>query len=288
MIRLTPKSRFLFLCAAVLPIAWHPIATTFSLAWNNDEYTHILLIIPIAATLILLDWRRVERLSAPSPGWGAVLLFASLLGLGFANWGRAELRPDEQLAISMAGLVVWWIGSFVLCFGADASQVVLFPLGFLFWLAPFPQAMLDRIVSLLQQGSTVAADLLFMIAGVPVIHDGVRLLIPGLTLEVAKECSSIRSSLMLMVTTMVLAQLFLRSPWRKILMVALVVPLAVAKNGLRIFTIAMLGTKVDPGFLTGRLHHDGGIVFFLISLGVIFLLLWVFRRRDVKPVLTGG
>jgi len=91
-----------------------------------------------------------------------------------------------------------------------------------------------------------------------------------------------------MVTTMVLAQLFLRSPWRKILMVVLVVPLAVAKNGLRIFTIAMLGTKVDPGFLTGRLHHDGGVVFFLISLGVIFLLLWVLRGKDATPELTGG
>jgi hypothetical protein len=32
----------------------------------------------------------------------------------------------------------------------------------------------------------------------------------------------------------------------------------------------LLSVYVDPGFLTGRLHHQGGFVFFLIAL----LLLW--------------
>jgi len=47
------------------------------------------------------------------------------------------------------------------------------------------------------------------------------------------------------------------------LLIAAAIPLSVAKNGLRIFTIAELGTRVDPGFLGGKLHHDGGIIFFL-------------------------
>jgi exosortase/archaeosortase family protein len=85
---------------------------------------------------------------------------------------------------------------------------------------------------------------------------------------------------MLLVTTMVLAQLLLRSPWRKALLICMAVPLSVAKNGLRIFTIAMLGTRVDPKFLTGKLHRDGGIVFFTIALLATFALLWVLRRGE--------
>jgi exosortase/archaeosortase family protein len=108
-----------------------------------------------------------------------------------------------------------------------------------------------------------------------------------LTLEVAKECSSIRSSLMLVLTSMVLAQLELRAFWRKLLVVAVAIPLSVAKNGLRIFTIAMLGTKIDPGFLTGRLHHHGGVVFLLIALVVIVLLLWILRKGEQRPVASG-
>ena len=56
-------------------------------------------------------------------------------------------------------------------------------------------------------------------------------------------------------------------------MIALAVPLSVAKNGLRIFVFAMLATRVDRTYLTGRLHHRGGIIYFLIALAVIFLLI---------------
>ncbi|HXZ32575.1 MAG TPA: archaeosortase/exosortase family protein [Terriglobales bacterium] len=92
---------------------------------------------------------------------------------------------------------------------------------------------------------------MFRAVGVPVTPDGIMLSIPNLNIEVARECSSIRSNLMLVVTTMVLAHLFLRSWWRKALLVVAAIPLSVAKNGLRIFTIAELATRVDPGSSTG-------------------------------------
>jgi exosortase/archaeosortase family protein len=104
--------------------------------------------------------------------------------------------------------------------------------------------------------------------------------IPGLDIEVAQECSSIRSSLLLVVTTMVFAHLFLRSWWRKALLIAVAIPLSVAKNGLRIFTIAELGTRVDPSFLTGRLHHQGGIVFFGVSVMAMGAVLWALRSTE--------
>ena len=79
-----------------------------------------------------------------------------------------------------------------------------------------------------------------------------------------------------------MAQVLLRSPWRKVLVIAVAIPLSAAKNGLRIFTIAMLGTRVDPGYLTGRFHHHGGVVFLLIALIAVFLLLWILRRGEVR------
>jgi exosortase len=180
----------------------------------------------------------------------------------------------------MLALVVWWIAAFILCFGVRAFQRSLFPLCFLLWLVPFPNFVLNPVVNLLQQGSAAAAHLLFAAARVPVEQHGVLVHIPGLTVEVARECSSIRSSSMLIVTTMVLAQLLLRSPWRKTLIILLAIPLSVAKNGLRIFVIAMLATRIDPGFLTGKLHRQGGIIFFLIALATTFLLLWLLRRGE--------
>lgn len=282
MTRLPPPLTFALLCGISLLVEWRPLAATFSLAINREEYTHILLVLPIAAALIFLDRQVFKSPATPGLRWGSALCLISVTLAALAKWGPG-LQPDTRIALGMLALVVWVAGAFVLCFGTRVTRTFLFPLGFLLWLVPIPAFMLARIITFLQQWSAFAAQVLFSAVGVPVSQDGFFLTIPGLTLEVAKECSSIRSSLMLVVTTMVLAQLELRSFWRKALVVAVAVPLSVAKNGLRIFAIAMLGTKVDPGFLTGRLHHHGGVVFLLIALLIIFLLLWILRKGEQRP-----
>ena len=204
---------------------------------------------------------------------GAIVALVALKGLaGFA--------PDAQLSLSLLALVTLWSGAFVLCFGTLVAKYSLFPLGLLLWMVPIPSFALARIVHWLQAGSALSASALFSAAGVPVSREGFVLAIPGLSIEVARECSSIRSSLMLLVTTMVLAQLLLRQPWLKALVALLAVPLSVAKNGLRIFVISMLGTRVNRDFLTGWLHQQGGIIFFLIALAAILLVIWLLRSRE--------
>jgi exosortase/archaeosortase family protein len=75
--------------------------------------------------------------------------------------------------------------------------------------------------------------------------------------------------------------------------VALIVPLAVAKNAIRIFTLSTLAMYVDPGFLAGPLHTRGGIVFFALAVGGMLLALrllqWMENRRSptLLPSSTG-
>jgi exosortase len=259
---------------------WKPLAATYVLAWRADEYTHILLILPVSLALVFLDWSSRDLFGDRRPLSGVVLLMTAFVVAGLAKWDLASLASDQRLAVSMFAMILWWVGAFALCFGATAFRRALFPLCFLWWMVPLPASWLDYLVKQLQFGSAVAASLLFSVVRTPVMHDGVRLSIPGLTLEVAKECSSIRSSLMLVVTTMVVAQLLLHSPLRKSVVVAAAIPLSIAKNGLRIFTIAMLGTKVDPAFLTGKLHHSGGFIFLAIALAAIFGTIWILRRGE--------
>lgn len=268
------------LWAATLLVGWHPLIDTISLAMRDDQYTYILLILPISAALVFLDWPSVKMTISINVLAGSLFLVAAgLVAFSTLVWATS-LSADVQLSIRMFALVLSWIGAFVLCFGTRAPRSVLFPLCFLLGLVPLPQFLLNVVVALLQQESAWAAHGLFATFGVPVAQDGVLLTIPGLTLQVAQECSSIRSSSMLLVTTMVLSQLLLRSPWRKAVVIGLAVPLSVAKNGLRIFTIAMLGTRVDPKYLTGKLHHQGGIVFFAVALLGVFGLLWILRKAE--------
>jgi exosortase len=281
--KLSPLLAFSMLGAVSFAIWWGPLASSFALALRDEQYTHILLIAPISVALTVLDWKLPEPSSVLSGSIGSSLLVGAVLLTSLVRWNVVALPVDVQLSANMLAFVVWWIAAFVLCFGTGAFRRALFPLCFLFWLVPFPGFVLEPIVSWLQRGSAASAHLLFAAAGVPVEQRGMLLHIPGLTLEVAPECSSIRSSLILVVTTMVLAQLLLRSPWRRAVVIAVAIPLSVAKNGLRIFTLGMLATRVDRSFLTGRLHRQGGIVFFLIALAAIFLLIWIARCGEEKP-----
>ena len=277
----SPEFVFSFLSLISLALWWRPLLSTFDLALHDDQFTHILLILPISAALILLDWKS----AAPNPRHARIFtlpLLAAVLANAIVRWSAPSLSADVQLSLSMLTLVVWWAASFAFCFGDAAAQRAIFPLCFLLWMVPFPDFILNPIVAGLQQGSVVAARLLFTVARVPVAQRGVLLHIPGLTLEVARECSSMRSSAMLVVTTMVLAHLLLRSPWRKTLVIAVAIPLSIAKNGLRIFVIAILATRVDRGFLAGRLHRQGGVIFLLIALAGIFLLIYVLRKGEER------
>jgi exosortase len=286
--RFSPLLVFSTLGVLSFAIWWGPLMSSFTLALRDEQYTHILLILPVSAALLFLDWESPATSSGSSVTIGSVLMVLAVLMAAVVRLRMVHLPADVQLSVSMLSFVLWWMAAFIFCFGTRAFRSALFPLCFLLWMVPFPGFVLNPIVSLLQKGSVASADLLFAAAGVPVAQNGLVLHIPGLTVEVARECSSIRSSSMLVVTTMVLAQLLLRSPWRKALIIAAAIPLSIAKNGLRIFVIAMLATRVDPSFLTGRLHRQGGIIFLLIALGAIFLLLWVMRLGEEEKPEIGG
>ncbi|NIS74590.1 MAG: hypothetical protein GTO08_04795, partial [Deltaproteobacteria bacterium] len=95
---------------------------------------------------------------------------------------------------------------------------------------------------------------LFSLTGIPVFREGAVFHIPGLVIEVAKECSGIRSSTVLFVTSVITGHMFLKTGWRKVALFASVLPITVFKNGLRIVTLALIGAYVDRGILSGALH----------------------------------
>jgi exosortase len=272
---------FFLLLAASLIFGWHPLVTTFHLAVSSDAHTHILMIVPLSAALIYLDRKLIRRPFPWSVEAGVALLLMALIIAGATKW-FGTLPDDVRVSVSMFALVSWWLGSVILCFGTRVFRAFLFPMCFLLLVVPIPESALNGIIASLQEQSAFTARMLFHLAGVPVRQEGVVLSIPGLDLEVAKECSSIRSSLILVITTMVLAFLLLRSWWRKSLLVAAAVPLTFIKNGLRIFVIAELGTQVDAGFLNGWLHHNGGIIFLTVAIAAVVALLWILRRTEVS------
>lgn len=263
---------------------WQPIVSTTKLALSSDAYTHILLIIPLSLALVYLE--REQTAGPGSREMGFALLAAAVLLRFLATPNRTPFSATPKLALSMLALVLWWIGAAVACFGLRILRSHLFALCFLFLLVPLPNNAVNAATQELQAGSAITTESFFRLARVPVMRHGVVLSIPGLDIEVAHECSSIRSSTMLVVITLIFAHLFLRSMWRKTLLVVMAIPLSIAKNAVRIFTITELATRVDPGYLHGKLHHHGGVVFLVLAVMVTVLLLLILRLGDSQPAVA--
>ncbi len=283
--RLLTRSRYFGFGALVLfslALWWNSIVATLALALASDSYTHILLILPLTMGMMFVDLQQAQR-SQPrfSPASGGVFLGAALLLHGLATWKLLH-SADIQLWVNVVALVLWWSGSVLCCFGREVSRALAFPLVFLLLLAPVPERVVNGMTVFLQHWSAVATEALFRAAHVPVIRDGMFLSLQELDIEVAQECSSIRSSTMLLVTSLLLAHLFLRSWWRQAMFVIAAIPLSIAKNAVRIFTIVELGTKVNPEYFTGELHRSGGFVFFLAAVVLDIALLWWLRKGESK------
>ena len=118
-------------------------------------------------------------------------------------------------------------------------------------------------------------------AHVPFVRHGVVLQLPRIDIYVAEECSGIRSSLVLILSSLVLGHLYLKSFWSKTLLMLAVVPMTIAKNGLRIFVLSTLGIYVNPSFLSGRLHHQGGFIFFGLAFAGLVVFIWFFQKLEV-------
>jgi exosortase len=278
---------FLACLALSVGIWWHPLTVTWQLATGNDGYTYILLIVPLSLGLTYLEGKNIFPVLGGNRRIGATLLgIALLLRVGIA-WNPWQLTASEGLTASIFSLVVWWMGVVIACLGMEFFRSHLFPLCFLFLAVPLPERALNWTTVFLQRQSAWAASALFQLFGVPVTRDGVVLSIPGLTIQVEQECSSIRSSTMLVVVALIVAYLFLRAPWRRIVLVLATIPMSIIKNAIRIFTIAELGTRVNPSFLHGSLHRQGGIVFLSLAILVVLLLLWLLRRGESHPVPAG-
>src|SRR5260370_9334394 len=70
-----------------LLVEWRPLVNTLALALRDDEYTHVLLIFPISATLIFLERRSPGPSVRPTVSVGCLLLPLAGLVCGFCLGG---------------------------------------------------------------------------------------------------------------------------------------------------------------------------------------------------------
>jgi exosortase len=270
---------FIAALLASLIVFWAPLRSLVKFS-GNSEYSYIPLMPLISAFVIYARKDTILKNAKPSPWIGSSIVTGGILVLLLGNFFRID--SIGRLELFALAIVSTWCGLFVICYGTKALHRAILPMCLLLFMVPAPERVMNSVVQFLQHGSAVLSYHLFRAIGVPAVREGMMISLPGVTVEVAPECSGIRSSISLLILTLAAANLYLRSNWNKVLLVLTLVPLMLLKNAIRIVTLSTLAVYVNSGFLNGRLHHRGGIVFFLIAVAMLLPLVALLRRHERK------
>ena len=281
--RLTISRNILFLLFNIVMIVifYAPLRDLFSLSLHKATYSHIMLI-PIVSGYFVYSERKIIFSEAKhSFIIGTVFM---LIGITLYQFGKTQgdiFTQNDYLSIIALALILFWFGGFVFFYGIQSFRNMRFPFLFLLFMVPMPAFILDPVILFLQKGSAELSYRIFNITGVAPMRDGFMFHFPSLSIEVAEQCSGIRSSIALFITSVIAGHFFLKSNWSKVVLCLIVFPVAVFKNAVRIVTITMLSIYVDKSFLTNSfLHKKGGVFFFILALFVMAPVLWLLRKSE--------
>ena len=249
-------------------------------SFQDASSSHVILVPFVSFFLLYLERGRVFSVTTSKVGLAIGVGAVGLVLYWAGSRGPVPRDGNWPIFVEVFAIMLIWVAGYLAFYGTVAMRAGSFSLLFLLLMLPLPDAILNWIINALQEGSTDLAYLIFQAVGMPVLRHGFVLTLPNVTIEVAQECSSIRSSIALFITCLLAAHLYLRTGWKKWVLVLLSLPLSLVKNGIRIATLTLLSIYVDPGFLTGRLHHEGGFVFFFLTLLMLLPVFLWFERSD--------
>jgi exosortase C (VPDSG-CTERM-specific) len=259
-----------------------PLIKLVLFAARSDMNSHIVLVPFITAYLLYLQRGRPSTPYRTSIGGTVALGGIGIAAVAAAIKWRGSLSMNDGLALMALSFVSFVVAGGFLFLGSKWMASRAFPIAFLLFMVPLPDAAVNWLEKASVLASAEAAAMYFSLTGTPVARQGTVFELPGIALRIAQECSGIRSSWVLFISSLLASHLFLRTWWRKTVLVAFVIPLGILRNGFRIAVVGLLCVYVGPQMIDSPIHHRGGPIFFALSLVPLYLLLWWLRRQEQR------
>jgi len=250
-------------CFAIL--YYQVIANLVSDWWNDDNYSHGFLIVPIA---LYFAWERRSALkeAAQNPSvWGLIVVAASLSMLLAGILGSELFLPR----VSMLGVLA---GTILFLFGWNHLKILILPIAFLLLMIPIPAIIFNQIVFPLQLFASQFGENTLVTCHIPVLREGNVLHLANTSLEVAEACSGIRSLITLLTMGIGYGYLFDSRLWVRIVLAAGTVPIAIVANGIRVAGTGVAAHYFGAEAAEGFSHTFSGWVVFIVALIMLFVL----------------
>ncbi|MDQ3010253.1 MAG: exosortase/archaeosortase family protein [Acidobacteriota bacterium] len=245
--------------------AYHDVLWRLVDDWRVDEnYSHGFLI-PIVSGYAI--WAKREQISSIplEPRWilGGALAIVAVLMLFAGVLGAESYITRLSLVLSLASLTIYFGG-------LNWLRQLLFPIGLLTFALPIPNIIFNQIAFPLQLIASDYATRVIKLFGIPALREGNVIELAQMKLQVVEACSGIRSLMALAALTVVYLYFTETRWWRRIALVAAVMPIAVLANAARVAGTGLLAHYRGAQAAEGFLHNFSGLLIFLVA--VLLLL----------------
>jgi exosortase A len=255
----------LLLLGAVL-IAYRETAASMVAIWSrSDTFAHAFLVPPIVLWLI---WRKRHELALLKPQpcpW----IFLPMAGFAL-TWLLGDLASVNSVAqLSMTALLVLSVPAVL---GLPITNVILFPLTFLFFAVPIGDFLLTPMMSWTADFTVLA----LRASGIPVMREGIHLVIPSGTWAVVEACSGVRFLIASFMVGTLYAYLNYRSARRRWIFVGISIAVPIVANWIRAYLIVLIGHLSSNTLAVGVDHLVYGWIFFGLVIGLLYAIgtLW--------------
>jgi exosortase len=229
----------------------------------------------------LFWWKRKELLSQPMAlSWQGLVLVA--LGLLLHIIGYRVQQPR----ISIVALFIGIYGLMGLAWGPKFIRACFFPFFLFIFCVPF--GTLSQSVTVpLQQIVTRIVEVISHGVGIHVVRQGTELMDSSgrFHYDVAAACAGIRSLIVTTLLAIVFGFVVFRSPWKRLLLVVLAAPLAVAGNVLRLMIVILVANW--RGQEAGNWVHENTITSLLPYVPAVLTLFWLGSKLEKKVPQSG-
>src|SRR6202167_1349124 len=238
---------------------------------DQPEYSHGLLIPPVAAFLMWQQKDRLERIPFTANWWGVqiVLLGGGLLIIG--QLGTVYTAVQYAYVITLYGLILSFLGW-------PAFRLIAVPLLILLFMIPLPEFVMNNLSTKLQLLSSQIGVYFMRLFGISVFLEGNVIDLGGYKLQVAEACSGLRYLFPLMTLGFLIAYFYKGALWKRIVTFISSIPVTVLMNSFRIgvigITVENWGIRMAEGFL----HEFQGWIVFMASAGLMMCEMAVLNR----------
>lgn len=249
--------------AAVLFLFWNLLSGLPTLWIENDYYSHGFLILPIVGYTVYKWWPKIKELPV-RPGYLALPFLAAFIFVYHAA-AVTDLRPIQS-ACFIGSLLsgIWFVGGF-------RWMIALFsPTAYLVFMLPVWNSAIDNYTNALQLISDkVAYHILNLLGQQPLQTGPTDILVKGFQLNVAVPCSGLKLLLAVTAFTFFFLMISNLKWWGRGVLLALILPLCLFINGLRIALIGMVGGQW--GDEAGHKFHDySGYITLVVCFFILF------------------